>query len=304
MTADGPSLRCWGARGSIPAPGPATQGFGGNTSCLELTTSDGSRIILDAGTGIRELGATIEPGPKTIDILLTHLHLDHIQGLMFFAPLFDPEAEIHIYGPASLGRDLLGRLARYISAPLTPIEIRELPARVSFHDVGTEPWSLGPARIEAGFVNHRGPTLGYRITDADTTIVYIPDHEPALGPPLDRVDTAWLSGAALAGGADLLIHDAQYTDAEYRSRVGWGHSALSDALAFARRVDARRLALFHHDPSHEDAALEQMEDEARSAANGAIEDVSALREGDVLDADHLGSGCSSPGQAPVARAKP
>jgi phosphoribosyl 1,2-cyclic phosphodiesterase len=279
MTTDGPSLRCWGARGSIPAPGPATQRFGGNTSCLELTLSDGSRLILDAGTGIRELGATIEPGPKLINVLLTHLHLDHIQGLMFFGPLFDPEAEIHIYGPASLGRDLLSRLARYISAPLTPVEIRELPAKVSFHDVGTEPWSLGPARVEADFVNHRGPTLGFRVTDADKVIAYIPDHEPALGRPLDRADRAWISGARLAADADLLVHDAQYTDDEYAQHLGWGHCGLGDAVTFAHRVGARRLALFHHDPQHDDATLEAMEAEARSAADGVIEYVSALREG-------------------------
>src|SRR3954467_15012508 len=153
MTTDAPFLKCWGARGSIPAPGPATHRYGGNTSCVELTLSGGTRVILDAGTGIRELGETIGPGPKVVHILLTHLHLDHIQGLMFFAPLFDPEAEVHIHGPAALGSGLLARLARYISAPLSPIEIRELPARVTFHEVGTEPWSIGEARIDAGFVN-------------------------------------------------------------------------------------------------------------------------------------------------------
>src|SRR4051812_30328494 len=153
-------VRYWGARGSIPAPSPAMARYGGNTSCVELTLSDGTEVILDAGTGIRELGLRRERHEGPVHVLLTHLHLDHIQGLMFFAPLFDPGAEVRIYGPPALGGDLLSRLARYISAPLAPVEIRELPAKVSFHEVPAEGWSLGPARFDAAFVNHRGPTLG------------------------------------------------------------------------------------------------------------------------------------------------
>jgi phosphoribosyl 1,2-cyclic phosphodiesterase len=272
-------IRYWGTRGSIPTPGSDAARYGGNTSCVGLILSDGSELILDAGTGIRELGRRRDPASGPVHLVLTHLHLDHIQGLMFFGPLFDPEAEVRIYGPPSLGGALLNRLARYISAPLAPVEIRELPARVSFHEVPSGAWSLGPARVEAEFVNHRGPTLGYRISDAGATLAYIPDHEPALGQELAGCETGWISGAGLARNVDLLIHDGQYTDDEYRSHVGWGHSGLSDALTFAQRMGARRLALFHHDPQHDDEQLDALEVKAAEAADGRFEDLNIAREG-------------------------
>jgi ribonuclease BN (tRNA processing enzyme) len=202
---------------------------------------------------------------------------------MFFTPLFDPECEVRIWGPAALDGSLLNRLARYISAPLAPVEIRELPANVSFEDARAAPWALGPARVEATLVNHRGPTLGYRITDGDATIAYIPDHEPALGQQLDRSHPDWVSGHGLARDADLLIHDAQYTDAEYAERVGWGHSALTDTLTFAHQSGARHLALFHHEPVHDDTFLDEFGDEARTRAAGQFEDVVAVRERDVVE---------------------
>lgn len=275
-------VRFWGARGSIPTPGPAMLGYGGNTSCVELTLSDGTELILDAGTGIRELGLVRRDGPEPVHLLLTHLHLDHIQGLMFFTPLFDPQAEVRVWGPAALDGSLLNRLARYLSAPLAPIEMRELPATVSFEEVSSHAWAIGPARVEAAFVNHRGPTLGYRITDGDVTVAYIPDHEPALGQRLDRSSPEWISGLGLARDADLLIHDCQYTDAEYGEHVGWGHSALGDTLAFAQRSGARRLALFHHDPLHDDAALDALTEQARAEAGDALDDLTAAREGQTV----------------------
>jgi phosphoribosyl 1,2-cyclic phosphodiesterase len=277
------TVRTWGARGSIPAPGREMAGYGGNTSCVQLVLSDGTEVILDAGTGIRELGRLGDHGPSTVHVLLTHLHLDHIQGLMFFAPLFNPECEVRICGPAALGGPLLQRLARYISAPLAPVELRELPAQVTFVEATAEAWSLGSARVEAEFVNHRGPTLGYRITDGDTTIAYLPDHEPALGQEVATSDPAWISGSDLARDADLLIHDCQYTDGEYRDHVGWGHSALSDTLAFAHRTGAHRLALFHHDPLHEDHVLDELGEEARSIDGGRMDEVFVMREGDTLE---------------------
>jgi ribonuclease BN (tRNA processing enzyme) len=276
-------LRYWGTRGSIPTPGREMAGYGGNTSCVQLVLSDGTEVILDAGTGIRELGRLRDHGPQPVHVLLTHLHLDHIQGLMFFAPLFDPQREVRICGPAALGGPLLRRLARYISAPLAPVELRELPAQVTFEEVGEGPWTLGSARVEAQFVNHRGPTLGYRITDGDTTIAYIPDHEPALGQEVATSNPDWLSGSDLARDVDLLIHDCQYNDMEYRDHIGWGHSAISDTLAFAHRSGARRLALFHHDPLHEDRVLDELGDEARSIDDGRMDDVSVAREGDELE---------------------
>jgi phosphoribosyl 1,2-cyclic phosphodiesterase len=250
-------LKIWGARGSVPAPGPHMNRYGGNTSCVELTLPNGETLILDAGTGIRTLGVDLTPSPR-INILLTHLHLDHIQGLMFFAPCFRAESTITIWGPASPEASLENRIARYISAPLSPVEVKELPCSVSFRDTPASEWEVGGVTIRAEAVTHRGPTLGYRISDGTTTVAYIPDHEPALGSSLDQLEPEWISGYDLARDADLLIHDCQYTDEEYPAHIGWGHSALTDTLTFARRVAARRLMLFHHDPLHSDEFLDDL----------------------------------------------
>ena len=249
-------IKVWGARGSIPAPGPETMRYGGNTSCVELTLSDGSCLILDAGTGIRNLGLALPRVEQPIHILLTHLHLDHIQGLMFFAPAFRPESEITIWGPPSPEASLCDRIARYISAPLAPVEVRELPSLMSFRDAESHEWDIGPARVSAQAVTHRGPTLGYRVEDSEASLCYIPDHEPGLGAPLAQLDDSWISGFELARGASMLIHDCQYTDREYPNHIGWGHSPASDALEFAHRVVAERLLLFHHDPLHSDEFLD------------------------------------------------
>ena len=251
-------VKVWGARGSVPSPGPETTRYGGNTSCVQLTLSDGSVVVLDAGTGIRHLGLTLAGGVDRVHILLTHLHLDHIQGLMFFAPCFQPQTEIVVWGPKSPEASLQDRIARYISAPLSPVEVRELPCDVSFRDAPATEWRVGPARIQAASVTHRGPTLGYRVSDGDTSLCYIPDHEPGLGASLEDLEPEWISGHDLACRADLLIHDCQYSDEEYPRHVGWGHSRLSDALTFARRVEAKRLLCFHHDPMHTDDHLDAL----------------------------------------------
>jgi phosphoribosyl 1,2-cyclic phosphodiesterase len=266
----------WGTRGSVPSPGPETIRYGGNTSCVGVTLSDGSLLALDAGTGIRNLGLALPTDITRLHILLTHLHLDHIQGLVFFEPLFRSQAEIVIWGPASPEASLRDRIARYISAPLSPVEVRELPCDVTFRACPEE-LEIGSARITAASVAHRGPTLGYRIEDAGAALAYIPDHEPALGADLETLDPEWISGFGLAQGADLLIHDGQYADDEYPDHLGWGHSALSHSLAFAQRAEARRTVLSHHDPLHSDkwldahAARAVTEWVARGGAAGAVE---------------------------------
>jgi phosphoribosyl 1,2-cyclic phosphodiesterase len=249
-------VKLWGVRGSIPVPGSAAAGFGGNTSCVQVSTDDGAELVLDAGSGIRELGVTLAGRCRRMDILLTHLHLDHIRGLMFFAPLFDRDAEVTVWGPPAAGRGLRERLARYISNPLSPIDIRELPAKVSFRDAIPARWRIGGVEVKASLVAHRGPTLGYRLEADGASVCYLPDHEPGLGQDLATSSVAWISGHRLARDASLLIHDCQYTDAEYRAHRGWGHSSVSDALSFARRTQPRRVQLFHHDPAHDDAQLE------------------------------------------------
>jgi phosphoribosyl 1,2-cyclic phosphodiesterase len=255
-------VKVWGARGSVPSPGPETIRYGGNTSCVQVTLSDGTTIALDAGTGIRGMGLALTEEAPRIHILLTHLHLDHIQGLVFFAPAFRPRSEIVVWGPAAAYDSLEDRIARYISAPLSAVEVRELPCEVSFREAPTTEWGIGTARVRAASVAHRGPTLGYRVSEGDVSLCYIPDHEPALGAALERDDLEWVSGAELARDATLLVHDCQYTDGEYPDHVGWGHSCLSDALHFARRVEPERLMLFHHDPLHSDDFLDSFFDGA------------------------------------------
>jgi phosphoribosyl 1,2-cyclic phosphodiesterase len=272
-------LKIWGARGSIPAPGPETMRYGGNTSSVEVTLSDGSTLILDAGTGIRNLGIEFPATGQPINILLTHLHLDHIQGLMFFGPAFRKDSEIVVWGPPSDEASLCDRIARYISAPLAPVEVRELP--ISFREAEPMDWRIGPARVRALPVNHRGPTLGYRIDDGGTSLCYIPDHEPGIGTPLSQLDDDWISGFELACEASLLIHDCQYTDEEYPRHLGWGHCPLSDALEFARRTRPRRVLLFHHDPLHTDEFLDRFANEVSvrwESEGGRAEQVELARE--------------------------
>jgi hypothetical protein len=190
---------------------------------------------------------------------------------MFFPPCFREESEIIIWGPASPEASLEDRIARYISAPLSPVEVRELPCSVSFRDTPATEWELAGATVRAEAVTHRGPTLGYRVIDGDTTLAYIPDHEPALGAPMEELPGEWISGWELAAEADLLLHDGQFTEEEYPSRIGWGHSSVAHAVSFAARAEARRLLLFHHDPSRTDDQLEELLARARELGDRDVE---------------------------------
>ncbi len=269
-------IKFWGTRGSLPTPGADMVRYGGNTSCVQVTLSDGTHLILDAGTGIRNLPPYLGTAGDRIHILLTHLHLDHIQGLLFFPPLFRPEVEVTLWGPSAPGASLESRIGRYLSAPLTPVEIRELPCHLDFRNCPRSSWSIGSAEIVAEAVTHRGPTLGFRIEDDGASLCYLPDHEPAIVGSIDQLELEWLSGSALAHDVDLLLHDAQYTDAEYAAHLGWGHSSVTHTLQFAERVRARRTLFFHHDPSHTDDELDEILEDARvrwaerGGAEGAI----------------------------------
>ena len=254
----------WGTRGSLATPGPDTAGYGGNTSCVSVLGREGTLLVLDAGTGIRRMASTIDASVRRVDLLLTHLHMDHIQGLGFFAPLYQEGLDVHVWGPASVQVTLKARLMRYLSPPLFPVRLGELPCRLTLHDVGEAEVDIEEFRVAAAHVCHPGPTVGYRITDAIGKVVtYLPDHEPALGanafPSLPR---EWTSGGILAADSDLLIHDSQYSSHEYPDHVGWGHSSLAHVLDFASLVEARHLVPFHHDPGHSDVELDRLFAEA------------------------------------------
>lgn len=259
------TVTLWGARGSLAVSGAENARYGSNTSCVEVRGSQGTVLVLDAGTGIRPLGAALVNTLRRVDILLTHLHMDHIQGLGFFAPLYHPAMEVHIWGPVSTTLTLPSRLTRYLSPPLFPVRLRDLPCRLSVHEVGVTTFDIGEFQIAAAFVIHPSPTVGYRITDraSGATLAYLPDHEPALGVPYFPLSAAWTSGYALAAGVDLLIHDAQYSESEYQAHVGWGHSSLGRALTLAMLCGVKQLVSFHHDPGHSDTVLDAMLAQAR-----------------------------------------
>lgn len=257
-------LKIWGCRGSLPTPGAKTLAFGGNTSCVAVGLGDEALLVLDAGTGICELGAGLDGFGGPIHICLTHLHLDHIEGLRFFAPLWQPESEVHIWGPPSPVTPLFERIARAFSPPLFPVQLSDVPSALTFHDVPQGAWTLGPAQVRAEPVVHPGPTLGYRIEAGGRTLAYLPDHEPFLGGDDGDRPREWLSGIGVAAGADVLVHDSQYTPEEYVTRVGWGHSSVDHAVRYARAAGAERLVLFHHDPLRSDDELAALG--ARAAA--------------------------------------
>jgi len=270
----------WGCRGSLASPGPETVRFGGQTSCVTVHLSDGSLLILDAGTGIRRLGMALgHDHPERIDIFITHLHTDHIEGLRFFDPIWDPSVELNVWGPPSPIRELRSRIAPYFAPPFFPVHLRNIPSHPEFRDTPTTTWRIGSAAVTAQLVKHPGPTVGYRVEENGAALAYLPDHEPALGSNLSTVEAEWISGFALAEGAAVLLHDAQYTQAEYDERLGWGHSSTEDVVTFARRAGARRLVLFHHDPLHTDEQLERILARANELGPVGDGEVELAREG-------------------------
>lgn len=275
----------WGCRGSLATPGSETLEYGGNTTCLEVELDDGSVLVVDAGTGIRPLGLALVGRPRRpLHILLSHLHLDHIEGLGFFAPLWLDGQELHIWGPPSPVAALERRISRYLSPPLFPIRLDEVPADVVCHDLPAETFELGSATVTAVPVIHRGPTVGFRFEENGSSLAFIPDHEPYLGVDPGEALPEWLSGYSLADGVGTLVHDAQYFESEYPSRRGFGHSSVAHAVAFAQAAGVGQLVLFHHDPLHADDKLGELETRARELWGEGERPPTLAREGMVLGA--------------------
>ncbi len=277
----------WGTRGSVAAAGPGTVTYGGDTSCVAVSGADPTHlIILDAGSGIRRLGMDVGPEVKRIDLLLTHLHLDHIVGLGFFEPLFRTGLHVTIWAPPST-TPLWQRLGRYLSPPLFPVRVRDLGCELELKEGLDGPVERGAFTIEAEPIIHPDFAFGYRVSHGGHSLAYLPDHEPALSPSFPD-EPSWTSGVDISRDVDLLIHDGQYGPEEYDDHVGWGHSALGHTLAFARRTEARRTVLFHHDPLHSDRWLDAHGERAaadweeRDGAPGAVE---VAREGTGYEVD-------------------
>jgi phosphoribosyl 1,2-cyclic phosphodiesterase len=278
--------RVWGCRGSLAAPGAETIRYGGNTSCVEVRLDSGHTLVLDAGTGIRPLGVVMHGESRhAVHIFLTHLHLDHLQGLGFFRPLFHPSADVHLWGPASPVQSIADRIGIYLSPPLFPVRLADIPARLTFHDAPEEAVTIGSATVRAAKVTHQGPTVGYRIEEAGRTLAYLPDHEPSHGAHLSDEASAWISGHDVAREADVLFHDAQYGDDEYPDHVGWGHSCVEHVMGFARKAEVGTVVLFHHDPYHTDDDLEELLVAARRRWDGTEEQICLAHEGMTIELD-------------------
>ena len=278
-------VRFWGTRGSIAAPGDRTARYGGNTSCVEVRAGDGTVIVLDCGTGARELGLHLVramPSPMRLHLFIGHTHWDHIQGFPFFVPAFLPGAELNVYAPLGFQQSLEEAMSGQMEYSYFPVKLRDLRSRIHFTELEEGFFRVGDVLVETQYLNHTAPTIAYRMTNGGACVAYVTDHEPfwraedgALHHPGDQRHIAFMKGA------DLAIHDAQYTEEEYGQRVGWGHSTVEYATDVAIAAGVKRLALFHHDPSHDDAFMDRFEAAARSrvTAAGAGVEVFAAREG-------------------------
>ena len=266
------TVKFWGVRGSTPSPGPATARVGGNTSCVEVRLG-GERIIIDGGTGLRALGSTMSGGPVVATIMFSHLHWDHIQGIPFFAPLYRPGSRLTMIGPVGLRE----ALAQQMSCPSFPVSMDAFASSIRFVEIEAgESFTIGDVQVETAPLDHPGGAIGYRLSFGGSVVTHLCDHEAGRG-----TESAVLE---LARGADVLIHDAQYTPEEYPSKVGWGHSTYEQAARLATRSGARALLLTHHEPSRSDVELDEIERRARSCFAATT----VAREGDVI----VCGGCS------------
>ena len=276
-------VRFWGTRGSIPTPGPNTARYGGNTSCVEIRIDDGTVIILDCGTGARELGNELmKEGIRRIHLLIGHTHWDHIHGFPFFTPASLAQNELNIFAPVGFQRSLEDALSGQMQYSYFPVKLQDLSSRIHFTELEEGLFRIGDVLVETQYLNHTAPTIAYRISYGGSTVAYVTDHEPywnnpgsIFQHPGDQRHVEFLKDA------DLVIHDAQYSEEEYRTKRGWGHSTVDYATDVAMAAGARRLALFHHDPTHDDDTVLAFEQHARArvkAAGSSIE-VFAAAEG-------------------------
>ena len=292
-------LKFWGTRGSISVPGPSTLRYGGNTTCVEVRADD-EIIVLDAGSGIRSLGIALEKEfqsrPIKLSLLITHAHWDHIQGLPFFAPAYEKKNEICVRGYDGVDTSFGKIMAEPMKAPFFPIAMRELSAKIDIKKLTEMEFCLGKVRVRARFVNHPGVCAGYRVFTSSGSIAFLPDHEPYRFLHSAKANHMNPEEAKKTGEeeriglvkflheSDLLILDAQYTDAEYEKHMGWGHGSISSAVSLALDAKVHRLLLFHHDPGHDDTKVDAMIEDARRQIrdSGKELEVDAAREGEEI----------------------
>jgi phosphoribosyl 1,2-cyclic phosphodiesterase/CheY-like chemotaxis protein len=291
-------IKFWGVRGSIPVPGPSTIGYGGNTTCVEIRTN-GDIIILDAGSGIRELGLDLEKefgsAPINLTLLLTHTHWDHIQGLPFFLPAYKAKNSIRVLGYEGARAGLATILAAQMEVPFFPVSWKDLPGTIKIQELKKMEFSIGKVRVRSRFVNHPGVCAGYRLFTKEGSIAFLPDNEPfeplklklaardGIHPHRARAQAVVQRSKLVEflKDTDVLILDAQYTDEKYQEHIGWGHGALSRVVSLALEARAKKLFLFHHDPAHDDHKIDEMLERARYlvAESGRSLEVEAAREG-------------------------
>lgn len=277
-------VRCWGTRGSVPSPGPDTARYGGNTPCIEVRTPAGNLVILDAGSGLRPLGDSLAHGAVvTADLFLTHFHWDHIQGFPFFAPLYDASTTLRVHGAPPHGLDLAGLLREQMSPTFFPVPFDALAARISFHRIDRGVRSIADVDVSCFPLRHPGATLGFRVRAGDATLAYLPDSELVGGDY--PVEPGWRAALVdFVRGADVLFHDAMYTEAEYPQREGWGHSTPAQAVALAEEAGVARLFLYHHAPARSDRQLDELVTRKRAELRrrGSMLQLFAAREGEAL----------------------
>ena len=252
-------LKFWGTRGSIPTPQPDRMKYGGDTPCVELTTSKGNMIILDAGTGIRRLGLELlknKPANRNITILLSHTHWDHIQGFPFFLPIYDKSFRFKIFGPLRMDSKLEIRLQVQMSDLFFPVNLSALEETMEFIEIVEDPFMIDGVKVAPRHLYHPLGCFGYRITDGDKSVVYATDNEHIPGEISEDMQV-------LARDADVLIYDAHFTDGEFPKYKGWGHSTWQQGVRVSQALGVKKLILFHHDPNHDDAFIDQVVEEAQ-----------------------------------------